>query len=438
MVVSVAEVDMGHVTGLAALGADAYLAGDEGATTEAAERDNSIGARLAAARKAAGLSGAQLGAALGLGKDQISKIERGKRRLDVSELVGAASALGTSVRALLGVPDRPHLALAARLATGAAPGVVRPAHRRARQLLEIDDLLTRAVDLPAAAPSQAGAEVILQARALSTTVPRSTAAARLQGTTAAMSARGQLQLGSAGLVDLAGLCEQHFGADVVLAPWGEQVDGLCVHSGDAALLMASTDFPDGHLRFTLAHELAHHVFADPREVIDESVGDMFADDLVEKRANAFAGHLLMPQAGVDAMLTWLGEQRGQVGERSVVHLMEHFGVSLTALVFQLNALGWIGFEDGQRLRSRGVGYLLSQHRDAAPSGAAAQTHRVRRAPERLVRHALDAARTQRLGLSVVAALLEREDDEALWSEIMSVSPTETGSNECLTDDDIML
>jgi Zn-dependent peptidase ImmA (M78 family)/transcriptional regulator with XRE-family HTH domain len=429
---------MKHVTGLAALGADAHLADGPSSVTPPKHVEG-IGGRLAAARKAAGVSGAQLGAALGLGKDQISKIESGKRRLDVSELVGAAAALGTSVRALLGAPDRPHLALAARLATGTAPEAVRPARRRARQLLEIDDLLTRAVDLPAAAPSESGAKVIAYARALAARAPKSTAAARKQGQAAALSAREHLGLGSAGLIDLAGLCEQHFGADVALAPWGEQVDGLCVHSGDSALLMASTDFPDGHLRFTLAHELAHHVFADPREIIDENTGDMFANDLIERRASAFAGYLLMPPVGVESMLSWLGEQKGEIGERAVVHLMEHFRVSLAALVFQLNVLGWISFDDGQQLRSRGAGYLLAQHRDAAPSGAAAQIYQVRRAPERLVRHALDAARTHRLGLSVVAALLERDDDEELWAEIMDAPSADAAPGRGLiSDDDLLL
>ena len=79
---------------------------------------------------------------------------------------------------------------------------------------------------------------------------------------------------------------------------------------------------------------------------------MFADTARELRANAFAGHFLMPERGVRSVLEWLGEQPGQVGER-----------------------------------------------------------RIRRAPERLTRQALAAAREQRLGLSAVSSLLERDDDE---------------------------
>jgi hypothetical protein len=37
---------------------------------------------------------------------------------------------------------------------------------------------------------------------------------------------------------------------------------------------------------------------------------------------------------------------------------------------------------------------------------------------------MSAAREQRLGLSVVASLLGRDDDERLWAEVMAGQPTE--------------
>jgi hypothetical protein len=63
--------------------------------------------------------------------------------------------------------------------------------------------------------------------------------------------------------------------------------------------------------------------------------------------------------------------------------------------------------------------LVELHREAAPSGAATTVGHVRRPPERLTRRALAAAREQRLGLPVVASLLERDDDEQLWDEVMA-------------------
>jgi transcriptional regulator with XRE-family HTH domain len=124
------------LTGLAALGA-LEVSGESGADGHAAQ----VGARVAAARRQ---PGTQLGELTGLRKDQISKTESGRRRLDVAELPRFANVLGVTVR---------HL-----------------------------------------------------------------------------------------------------------------------HSGSAALILANSDFPEGHVRFTLAHELAHHILGDPREIIEEAEG----------------------------------------------------------------------------------------------------------------------------------------------------------------------
>jgi Zn-dependent peptidase ImmA (M78 family)/transcriptional regulator with XRE-family HTH domain len=418
------------LTGLEALGLDKTLAESISSETSSAE----IGARVAAARRRAGLTGAELGAAVGLRKDQISKIESGKRRLDVGELPGVAAALDVTVRYLLGQPERPGLAMAARLATGTGPASTRPARRRARQLLELDDLLGQVADMPPARPSPTGAVVLEQARSGFAAPPRTKASAQAQGLKLAELTRHELDLGSDALGDLAALFEQHFAVDVALSPLGTVADGLCVHSSRSALILASSDFPNGHLRFTLAHELAHHLLGDPREVIEEAEHDMFASNGEEWRANAFAAHLLMPERGIRSVLEWLGVGHGVVSERSIVALMEHFGVSMAALVYQLNTIGVLDYEAGKRLRDRNrVHALVSRHRDVAPTEAATIVRRVHRAPERLARHALAAVRSQRLGLSVVAALLERDDDEQLWEAVMGDAASVTDSG-----DDIVL
>jgi Zn-dependent peptidase ImmA (M78 family)/transcriptional regulator with XRE-family HTH domain len=402
-------------TGLAELGLDEVPL----ESAEPEEYAAQVGARVAAARKQRRMSGTELGEVIGLRKDQISKIESGRRRLDIAELPRVASALGVTVRHLLGQSERPALAVAARLAAGTPAESLRPARRRARQLLEIEDLLTQVTEMPSARASAAGVRVVEQTKATLGTLSRSKTAAQQQGRELAGLARRELDLGSDALGDIAALIEQNFAVDVALSPLGTEADGLCVHCGMSALILASSDFSDGHVRFTLAHELGHHLLSDPMEIIEENAHDMFADTARELRANAFAGHFLMPERGVRSVLEWLGEQPGQASGRSVVALMEHFGVSMAALVYQLNIIGALSYSDGQKLRSRGVISLVSQHRDVAPSGAATAVGRVRRAPERLTRRALAAAREQRLGLSAVSSLLERDDDEQLWNEIMA-------------------
>lgn len=413
------------MTGLAALGLTETPLESAKPEQHAAQ----VGARIAAARKRRRMSGTELGEIVGLRKDQISKIESGRRRLDVAELPRVAAALGVTVRSLLGQPDRPALAIAARLASGADPDAMRAARRRARQLFEIDDLLTQVTEMPPAQSSPQGLRVLEQARARFHALPRSKAGAQQQGRELAELTRRELDLGSDALGDVAGLIELHFAVDVALSPLSTDVDGLCVHSGPVALILASTDSPDGRVRFTLAHELGHHLLDDPREVIEEAERDMFADTAVERRASAFAGHFLMPERGVRSVLEWLGEEPNTVSERAAVALMEHFGVSKAALIYQLNVIGVLSYNAGQQLRSRSTTALVEQHRDVAPSGAATTVGRIRRAPERLARRALAATREQRLGLSVVASLLERDDDEQLWNEIMAGNTQATASTD---------
>lgn len=409
---------MSGLRGLEALGLDADLAKSESDAELGSDTAREVGQRISKARIAAGLSGTDLGNALGLAKDQISKIENGRRKLDIGELTSTARFLGMSVGTLLGQTQRPQMALASRIASGAALGDWAPVHRRARQLLELDDLLTKAVGLIPARPSDGGQDVINSARGLAEELPRSKAAAQAQGKTIASLVRTRLDLGGAKIADVVGIFEQNFGVDINLGSWGTQVDGLCVHSSDVALLMASTDFSEGHWRFTLCHELAHHLFGDPRELIEEGSLEMDSEDFNESRASAFAGNLLVPDSGLVTTLEWLGESKGKISERSTVFLMDHFGVSLAALVYRLNTIDWLSFGAGQELRKIGVTQMVARNPDAAPNGAASMVSQLNRAPERLLRRAIDAARSQQLGLSVIALLLEREDDDELWKLIM--------------------
>ncbi|MHB9864399.1 helix-turn-helix domain-containing protein [Streptomyces sp. YIM S03343] len=380
-----------------------------------------VGRRVGQARARRALTGEALGALVGLGKDQISKIENGRRKISVRELPMFAEVLGVTVAHLLGMPSRPTLAMAHRLAGETGPEEDGgDAKRRAVQLLEVEDILAQRATPPSAVPTAAGQQVFDYARKELAQRPRNRAEAERQGRQLAGHTRISLGLGSHELGDLPGLIERHFGVDVALSPLGTRTDGLCVHGDGVALIVASTDFSQGHVRFTLAHELGHHLLGDPRDVIDEGERDMFADSLQERRVNAFAGHLLMPEEGIRETLQWLSA--GRVVERALVALMEQFGVSLAALVHQLCGMGLITYDQSKSIRSRRVGDLVTRHASVAPTGAGIAVRRTVRAPERLLSAAVEAAREQRVGLGVVATLLQREDDDALWDAVMEPDP----------------
>lgn len=407
---------LGAVAAPAAVTVALVTASGLGAGTAVAAADSAVelGQRIKAARMRREMRGEELGAVLGLDKTQISKIEGGVRRVNVRELPQLARALGVAIGELLGEPARPRMAMAHRLAAGVAeaPAATR---RRALQLIEVEDLLSRRTQVPSPSASAAGTRVTEFARATFNRRPRNKAEARRQGRELAVRVRTELRLGAYEIGDLPGLIEREFGVDVAVSPLGADADGLCVHGDGVAMIVASSDFSDGHVRFTLAHELGHHILDDSRDIIDEQQRDMFGDDLAERRVNAFAAHLLMPTDGVRQTVAWSG---GGVNDRVLVALMSRFGVSLSALVGQLIELRLVPFDDGPRLRELSVGALQARHRDLAPDQSLTIGRRNVRPPARLIRTAIQAAQAQTLGLSPVATLLQREDDEELWDEVM--------------------
>jgi len=103
--------------------------------------------------------------------------------------------------------------------------------------------------------------------------------------------------------------------------------------------------PSGRRRFTLAHELGHHLLANEYSV-DWNVG---GDDDSEKVINAFAIHFLMPRDDVrDAWpdaLARAGTARG-----AAITLAASFGCSWTAALTQMQRVGVISAAQADDLR----------------------------------------------------------------------------------------
>src|SRR5581483_10125696 len=353
------------------------------------ERAAQAGTRVADARKRAGLTQEALGVALGVDKTVMSKIEHGRRRLDGFELALVAESTGTTVRELLGLPERRSvLAVAARVAVPVGPAA--PVLTRARQILELDGLADelglpggarprRPVDGPAAASEKAATDLAGKLRA-------------------------ELGMGDAPVRDLVGLCERDCGVDVSFEPLGSDQSGLLVHSGDeVALALVNSDEPAGRQRFTLAHELAHHLFDDPLEVVIEGAG---SEPAMERRCDAFASELLMPSAGVRRLI---GD--GPVTEAVLVDALVAFGVSREAMLNRLRKLKAITEDErGQLLSGTARSLFASVGRsvDFSQWDAGVTT---RRAPVRVEQRLLDGYRKGRLGIGPVATLLARDADE---------------------------
>ena len=423
-VTTAADADVAALLGLEPLKRPTSSDGSE----QVPELDAQVGLRVRAARRRAGLDAAALADQVGLTRDKLSKIENGRRRVAPRELPALAHALHVPLSTLLGTTDtaRPALALAHRVAATAPETATSGARARAIEILQAEARLGKYSELPPRQLSPGGAAIEqLVATELATT-PRTAPEAQRQGRFLAEEVRRILELGIAEIGDLPGLIEMHFAADVALSPLGEGSDGLCAHDGEAALLVVNTDYPTGRTRFTLGHELGHHLLRDPRDVIEEQLSDMFRTSYIERRVNAFAGHLLLPLKAVTTTLAWLGCGRDDLvaanarGRAALGYLMVRYGVSLPCALSQIVDAGFLTVvakkELADKLRAGELVHAAARLISQRP-GPEKTTHE-QRPPARLVTAALEAARAGHVGMNTVAVLLGRADDDALFDEVM--------------------
>ncbi len=423
-VIGTDDTQLGELLGLSPLLAKEGVEADDSPPTV----DAGVGRRIRAERKRAGLDALTLAAAVGLTKDKLSKIEHGRRRVMPRELPALARALGISMASLLSAPgaSRPVLALAHRVAAGADLTATSGARRRAIELLEAEDRLVQHIDLPARVLSPAGAAIVRLVTMEFARTPRTAAEAQRQGRALAEEVRRVLEIGVADIGDLSALIEMHFAADVALSPLGTGSDGLCAHSGDAALLVVNTDFPAARTRFTLAHELGHHLLRDARDVIEEEQGDMYASGYIERRVNSFAGNLLLPVKAVSSTLSWLGVTVNELtgandrGTTALGYLMIRYGVSMPAALQQIFEAGVLSLAQKQQLadRLRASDAVRAAHRLTGDRPGPDRPLRELRPPARLASAVVDAARIGAVGMHTVAVVLGRPDDDVLFDEVM--------------------
>lgn len=383
-----------------------------------------LGARVASLREARGMTGQELGDALGLSRSQVSKIEHGSRRLEVSELAEIADVLAVSLPELLGTERSTSLALAARVMDAPEASETLPSRRRMRQLLEAEATLTSATGLQESRPTPSGRDVLgLIARQ---GIP-SHHAPWQDGEDLARLVREGLGLGRAPIANVAELAEQHFGLDVLAWPTGKAVSGLCAHGQGIAMMLVSTAFPRGHQRFTAAHELAHHLLHDPREIVIDS--DLYdSGNPMEKRANAFAAALLMPADGLRDVVA-----DRPVDEIMISQLMRHFGVSFSALLYRLATprIGLLKTEKRDAWLQKSASAVLRAAHDPSPEELT-NPDEAKRIPARLWRAAQAGYQNGRVGIGTLAALAD-EAPEHLFTRLAASGITPPPPADDLTD-----
>lgn len=216
---------------------------------------------------------------IGLDDSKLSKSLGGARRFSSLDLARIADKCGVTVDWLV-TGEEPALAVAARTTSGEARTALEAAKRYSTMR---EDLAVFGWQQPwqPVEPESVFGTYAEQGRALADVALARVASAGL----------------SVGDVDLPGLVEKAFGADVTVVALDEGFDGLAASSEEAKLIVLGTSQVPARQRFTLAHELGHLLAGDDQGVhLDKDVYDKTqAKDPSEMRANSFASAFLMPE-----------------------------------------------------------------------------------------------------------------------------------------------
>ncbi len=288
-----------------------------------------VGSRVVLARERAGFTQQQLGDRLGLHRSAITRVERGQRQLDALELAQIADQLGRSVEWFLTEPP----AMIASHRIGLSDDAdVRGLEEQLERVASDVELLT-----------EVGALTLT-----SSALPEGVTSVE-QAEDAALAARVLLGCESGPLLELQSLVEPLGLLAFSFSLGPSIIDGGYVRVGDTGVALVNGTADPGRRRFTLAHELGHHLLSDE---YTPDVGLNSTRSERERLINAFAVHLLMPRASVQQRWEELATS-GADSRRRLIVIAAEYRVSWTAALTQAVTLRLItrdeiGLLDAQR------------------------------------------------------------------------------------------
>jgi Zn-dependent peptidase ImmA (M78 family)/DNA-binding XRE family transcriptional regulator len=309
-----------------------------------------LGQRVADARIEAELTQAELATVIDLDRTAVAKIEAGTRRVSAIELARIASALGRPINWFL--VEGPQAVVSRR--TDAAAGQLSvPLDRTVEKIAsDVEFLAEQGILNPS------GIDLRLRP-------PRNLPEAEQ----AAQEVRAAVRPNGGPLLELGEVAEQLGVLCFALALGNRAGDGAYVSIADSGVAVINGNTEAGRRRFTLAHEIGHHVFADEYST-DLSLADVGSE--TERRINGFAVHLLLPRASlIKQWRTLTGEPR-----EKAIRLGVEYRVSWSALSSQLKNLELISEAEHQALLAKpptradylelGMGFVQELHPPFVP------------------------------------------------------------------------
>lgn len=332
----------------------------------------SVGNRLRAARERSGLSQQEVADHLGLQRTAVTLIESGQRHVSTTELAQLATLYRRSISELLEQGDRFEEDYAVVLYRRAPELANEPKVKvDVENCLNLCRLGTELESILDRAPRQGPPKFDLA-------TPKNVAEAVTQGFEVAAEERRRLSLGFAPIRNMVERVNEQ-GVWAVTTTLSSNMAGLFMqHPAIGLVIIANKWHALPRRRFSFAHEYGHVLMDRDRDVQVSSTAN--SEDLVEKRANAFAGAFLLPVSGVEYFLTNLNKGRGTrqqqlvydvasngnfdvesrevpksqtITYQDVALLANSYGVSYEAAVYRLNSLRYLDRTETQILRDKG-------------------------------------------------------------------------------------
>lgn len=352
-----------------------------------------LGAAVRRARDRAGLTQEDLATQAGFVSTQtVSDIERGVRDVKARELHRIARVLHTSYDVLLGVRAEPTARVLWRRGTAA---VSRGEEAEFLERASRYALLEEWCDLPPAEPLPE--------------FPFNPAAGSYSGVEALVNRVARtLDLGSRPATSLVKVLEERFRVKIFYADLPGDESAACVRDGfGAAILMNASQAP-WRRNYNFAHELFHLVTWEgvARAWPTDGSDPPWADQL-ERFANSFASHLLLPADEVSEQYRARCRD-GSVSDADLVELAREFDVSTQALVFRLAFLRLLKQEEADATLAR-PGFQRLDRRTMPERWLTPETG----LPDRYLRLAYLAHDKGRITLARLAEFLETSVSELI-------------------------
>ncbi|RJP35228.1 MAG: ImmA/IrrE family metallo-endopeptidase [Phycisphaerales bacterium] len=293
-----------------------------------------LGRRLAAARKARGVTQQDAAAQLGCSRPTLIAIEKGERRAKPEEIVTLAAFYARSVHELVrpglrAVELAPHLR--AEISRG---GTVANA-----------DVDAAIIELQRFAEDYRELERLLDAKSISVYPPEVTLPSRGSlsdfAEDVAMRERGRLGLGHHPVYDLRQVLEAEVGLRIFYRGLPSRIAGMFAYTADLGFcVLINRKHPPERRRATLAHEYGHALCDRHKPGIDYLDG-RDRKSAVERFAEAFGLALLMPAAGVRRKFHDITASTGDFQVADLCRLSHYYWVSVQAMALRLEDLGLI-------------------------------------------------------------------------------------------------